>query len=1051
MENYRFERVEKICAELQALTVVQSVPLHSWKMKHGFFLTPEQADQGVDVPWVDFDSKTDIWPGPDDHYWFRTVVDVPESFAKKPLWLSFVTQTTFWDAVNPQFLLFVNGEIVQGVDTNHQEVRLLERARGGEHLVIDLQAYTGRDNDHNHGSTENLRLYGKLMEVDEAVTECYYNLSVPNKIVGHLPKDDLHRIKLQLALEQAVNLLDLREPYSREFYDSIQECNRFVKNEIYKKLAGSDEVIATCIGHTHIDVAWWWTVAQTREKVVRSFATVLKLMEEYPEYKFMSSQPQIYKFVKERYPELFEKIKKRVKEGRWETEGGMWLEADCNVTSGESLVRQFLHGKKFFREEFGNDNKILWLPDVFGYSAALPQIMRKSGIDYFMTTKIAWNQFNKLPMDTFWWKGIDGTEVFTHLITTQDPEQPADSFYTTYNGKLDPVSIMRSWERYQQKDVNNDVLISYGYGDGGGGPTRAMLENGKRLEAGIQGAPKVRMETSRKYFDQMYDRVAKNKDLPRWVGELYLEYHRGTYTTMARNKRSNRKCELLWQDVEFFSVLGESVGLPYPAKEIYDAWETILLNQFHDILPGSSIHEVYEVTKVEYAELERRAKEIIRERIEAIAAAVKAEGNDLVLFNSLSFNRSDAAVVPAEGYSGTEAFVDGQGNRLPAQRTADGRLIFRPLSVPAKGYAVFKPSAEAGLVENRITISGDQIETPFFAITLDKFGQFDRIYDKEAERELLKKGEKGNVLRVYEDKPLYYDNWDIDIFYTQKSWPVEDVQSMEWTENGPVRAVLKITRKFLESTIVQKIIFHADSRRIDFDTWVDWKQHQLLLKTEFPVDINANEATYDIQFGNLKRPTHKNTSWEAAKFEVCGHKWADLSENGYGVALLNDCKYGYGITEGKMTLSLVKSGILPNPVTDQEEHWFTYALYPHLGDYNEADVQREGYCLNVPACAVRMEQASTGALPAAQSLLRLDAENVILETVKRAEDGNGIIVRMYEDHNRRSRVRLSWHKPFARAVECDLMEDETGAPVTDTDTLEFTIKPFEIKTFRIVE
>ena len=1048
MENYRYERVNKICADLSSLIAVQSVSITKWQMKKGFFLTPAEADAS-ETPWQPFDSAKDIWPGPDEHYWFRAQVTVPESFQKKPLWLVFVTQATFWDAVNPQFLLFINGEVTQGLDTNHREVRLFDKAKAGDAIVIDLQAYTGRDNDQNHGTTDYLRLMANMVEMDPDINECYYNLSVPNKIVSHLEKDNGSRIKLQLALEKAVNLLDLRVPYSREFYDSVAACNQFCRKEIYGKLAGEDEVIATCIGHTHIDVAWWWTVEQTREKVVRSFATVLKLMEEYPDYKFMSSQPQIYKFLKERYPELFEKIQKRVKEGRWEPEGGMWLEADCNVTSGESLVRQFLHGKKFFKEEFNKDNRILWLPDVFGYSAALPQILRKSGIDYFMTTKIAWNQFNKLPMDTFWWKGIDGSEVFTHLITTQDANQPKDSFYTTYNGQLDPICLMRGWERYQQKDLNNDILVCYGFGDGGGGPTRTMLETGERLEKGVTGAPKVRMEFSRKYFDELYERVAGNKDLPRWVGELYLEYHRGTYTSMARNKRSNRKCELLWQDVEFFSVLAMLVGVPYDAKEIYEAWELILLNQFHDILPGSCIHEVYEVTKVQYERLEKRAKEIIREKLAAIASAVKGNTGDLVLFNSLSFERSDPAVVDAGGYSGAVAFSDAAGNRYPVQRTADGKLLIQPQAVPAKGYLVLTPCTGVAETETKIAVNGNTIDTPYYHIEMDPAGQFTSLYDKEAERELLKKGEKGNVLRVYEDKPIYYDNWDIDIYYTQKSWPVEDVQSMEWIEQGPVRSTLRIERNFLQSRIVQKISFYANSRRIDFDSYVDWKQHQLLLKAEFPVDINANEATYDIQFGSLKRPTHKNTSWDAAKFEVCGHKWADLSEGDYGVSLMNDCKYGYGITEGKMTLSLIKSGVLPNPVTDQEEHWFTYSLYPHMGDYNAAMVQQEAYCLNVPMYAARVQNAD-GSLRL-KSLVKLSADGVMLETVKLAEDGSGIIVRMYEDHNSRKKVTLDWHRPFVRAVECDLMENEIGEAMPSGTSFTFTIKPFEIKTFKICE
>lgn len=1046
MENYRYERVNKILEDIGSFINVQNVSITNWQIKKGFFLTPQEADAS-ETEWKKFDSLIDIWPGPDEHYWFRTEIVVPESFDKKPLWLNFVTQCTFWDAVNPQFLLFINGEVTQGLDTNHQEVKLFEKAKAGEKIVIDLQAYTGRDNDHNQGTTGKLQLVGSMLEVDPDINALYYNLSIPNKIVSRLDRESQSRIKLQVALEKAVNMLDLRVPYSKEFYDSVKETNKFLSKEIYTKLAGSDEVIATCIGHTHIDVAWWWTVAQTKEKVVRSFATVLKLMEEYPEYKFMSSQPQLYKFLKQRYPEVYEKVKKRVKEGRWETEGGMWVEADCNVTSGESLVRQFLHGKKFFKEEFNKDNKVLWLPDVFGYSAALPQIMKKSGIEYFMTTKIAWSQFNKLPVDTFNWKGIDGSEIFTHLITTQDAEQQENSFFTTYNGKLDPVCLMRGWERYQQKEFNNDILISYGFGDGGGGPTRTMLETGVRMEKGIVGSPKVRMEPSLKYFEELHERCGSREDLPKWDGELYLEYHRGTLTSMARNKRSNRKNELLWQDVEFLSTFAKKIGLEYNAEEIYDSWETILLNQFHDILPGSSIKEVYEVTKEEYADIKAKGDALVKKNIEAIAEASSAKADDLVVFNTLSFDRDDTVLVDCD-YENVNSFIDEKGNALPAQRTSDNKLLVKLSGAKQKGYTILKPSAD--IVDgNRITINGNLVETPFYKITLDDKGQFDSIFDKEADRELLKKGEKGNVLRVYEDKPLYYDNWDIDIYYNQKSWVADDVQSIEWVENGPVRAVLEIRRNFLDSTIVQKVIFYTESRRIDFDTYVDWKQHQLLMKAEFPVDINTNEAVYDIQFGTLKRPTHTNTSWDAAKFEVCGHKFADLSENGYGVALMNDCKYGYDIHEGKMTLSLIKSGILPNPTTDQEEHWFTYALMPHMNGYAEANVQNEAYCLNVPAYSVKA-QNPTGALKE-DSLFEINCNNVIVETVKQAEDGSGTIIRMYEAKNRRTAAEIKWNVPFKKAAECDLMENEIETVAENAESFSFKIKPFEIKTFKIVE
>lgn len=1048
MKDFRYERVKKICADLLEMATVQSVPITGFRVKRGFYLTPAEADAAAES-WRAFDTERDTWPGPDAHYWFRATLIVPESFDGRPLWLHFLTQVTFWDAVNPQFLLFVNGEIAQGLDVNHPEVRLTEKATAGSRYVIDLQAYTGRDNDRARGSTAYLRLSARMLEIDGDILSCYYNLNVPNRIVSRLEHDSQSRISLELALEKAVNMLDLRVPYSAPFYESIRACNAFVKEEIYTRLAGDDSVIATCIGHTHIDVAWWWTVAQTREKVVRSFATVLRLMEEYPEYKFMSSQPQLYAFLKERYPGLYEKVRGRIAEGRWEPEGGMWVEADCNVTSGESLVRQFLHGKKFFHDEFGKESVILWLPDVFGYSAALPQIMRKSGIKYFMTTKIAWNQFNKLPVDTFWWRGIDGTEIFTHLITTQDIDQPEDSFFTTYNGVLDPVCLMRGWERYQQKDINNDILVAYGYGDGGGGPSRGMIETGRRMQSGIIGSPKVRFATVRQYFDELYARTAENKDLPKWVGELYLEFHRGTYTSMARNKRANRKCELLWQDVEFYSVFASLLGVPYDKGEIYKSWEVILLNQFHDILPGSCIKDVYDVTKVEYEALERRARKLIDEKTRAIAGALKAKKDDLVVFNSLSFERSDTVRIPADGCDGVTAFKAADGVAHPAQHTADGALLISGAAIPAKGCAVLTPVIGDGAQESAFTLASPrEIETPYYRIKLNDVGQLTSIFDKEERREVLKSGGLGNVLRVYEDKPIDYDNWNIEIYYTQKSWAVDDLRSAEWIESGPVRSVLRLAYRFCESDIVQDVVFYTKSRRIDFETYVNWRQHDLLLKAEFDVDINTSEATYDIQFGSLKRPTHRNTSWDIAKFEVCGHKWADVSEGGYGVALLNDCKYGYGIRDGKMTLSLLKSGTMPNPVADQEEHRFVYALLPHKGDYNAAYVQHDAYCLNVPTVALRMGRDGTGALDAA-SLFTLSAANVIAETVKPAEDGSGVIVRMYEDHNARTPVTLTWHTKMRRIVECDLMENEIGEPAENTSAYTFTIKPFEIKTFKI--
>ena len=783
METMSFldKRINGICTELQKLSVKQKFPTDSWVYKPGNFLRPEDAEADA-APFEPFDCRTMHWYGPDKHYWFRADVTVPPELDGKPLWMHVCTQIDEWDdAKNPQFLLFVNGVVTQGIDMNHRDVLLDRCAKAGTQYRLEMQAYTGILH------TE-FNLIVDLREVDPAITALYYDMVVPLQAFPRLDPDSKARHDLERVLNEAVNLLDLRTPYNDSFYASVDEARRYLDKALYTDLAGNDEVIASCIGHTHIDVAWWWTVAQTREKVCRSFATVLKLMDEYPNYKFMSSQPQLYFFLKERYPELYEQVKKRVAEGRWEPEGGMWVEADCNLTSGESLVRQFLYGKRFFKEEFDLDNRILWLPDVFGYSGALPQIMKQCGIDYFMTTKLAWNQFDKMPYDTFRWRGIDGTEILTHLVTTLGVGQDEKDFFTTYNGMLHPDAIIGGWHRYQQKDINNDILISYGYGDGGGGPTRAMLETSLRMEKGIEGLPKVRQAFSRTFFDELNERVSGNRRLPTWEGELYFEYHRGTLTSMARNKRSNRKAELHMMDLELLSVLAAK-EVPYPAEAIDRLWHGILLNQFHDILPGSSIHEVYEVTKREYEQMEEEIGKLRDERLAALTPA----GEGITVFNTTGFARNDVVEL---GECTAAALSDGEGHVYPVQQTENGAVVYVE-SLPAKGRRTFAPAAAPAAAERFVLgADGHTLETPFYAVRFDGNGQIAGLFDKENRREVLQAGKTGNLLRVFEDKPIYYDNWDIDIYYTEKFWDVTDLKEFRWTETGPVRATLHIERAF---------------------------------------------------------------------------------------------------------------------------------------------------------------------------------------------------------------------------------------------------------------
>lgn len=663
--------------------------------------------------------------------------------------------------------------------------------------------------------------------------------------------------------------------------------------------------------------------------------------------------------------------------------------------------------------------------------------MKKSGIDYFMTTKLAWNQFNKIPNDTFIWKGIDGTEVLTHLITTLGVGQSTEEFFTTYNGMLHPDAIMGGWTRYQNKEINNDILVSYGYGDGGGGPTREMLETSVRMEKGIKGIPRVRQEFAGTYFEELYNKVKDNKRLEKWEGEFYFEYHRGTYTSMARNKRSNRKSELKLMDLELLSVLAMN-QIAYPEAELDRLWKKLLINQFHDILPGSSIHQVYEVTRQEYKEMEEKINSLVNERLELLTG----EGDGITIYNTLGFERNDVIHL---GEVEAAALVDENNQIYQVQQTEDGAVAYIK-GIPSKGSKTFSISHETVDTDIPFILEGSVLNTPFYQIKLSENGLFTSIYDKENDREVLQEGKAGNLLRMYEDKPIYYDNWDIDIYHTEKYWDILEYTTIEWTEIGPVRAVLEIHRKVSNSFIKQKICFYGQSRRIDFNTYVDWKEHQHLLKVHFPVNIHSDEASFDIQFGNVTRKVHTNTSWDKARFESCGQKWIDLSEGHYGISLLNDCKYGHSVKDGNMAITLIKSGIEPNPTTDQEEHYFTYALYPHKEGFRAGGTVREANQLNQPAYAVRGGVPGTSA-----SLISVNKSNIIIETVKVSEDGKGTIIRMYECDNALTKGKVSLSKLWniESVWETNLLEEKICDIEYNDNKFEMVIKPYEIKTFYI--
>lgn len=1007
--------------------------------------TNERAEQPSSLDFGSVEESVSGWvEGKAGEYlYFAVTAVIPDAWEGKRVAYRLTTdRQAKWAPCNPQVMLYVNGRAAMGMDMNHTEVLLAEKASGGAEYRLVLAVFVG-DSDISFWPES------RLVVLDEDTAQLYYDLKVPYDVACLLPEGSTGRLRLIDVLNETCNRLDLRRPHSEAYWASVREAENYIHENLYEAMCGESDATICCVGHTHIDVAWLWTLAVTRDKAVRSFTTVLELMRRYPEFRFISSQPQLYEFVKENAPDVYAEIRERVKEGRWEPEGGMWLEADCNLSSGEALVRQFLYGKTFFREEFGKESEILWLPDVFGYSAALPQIMKGCKVRYFMTSKISWNEYNMMPYDTFRWEGLDGTQILTHFIPTQglvNTITERRSFGTTYSGYLAPNEVMGSWNRYQQKLLNTETLMPFGFGDGGGGPTQEELEYQRRMEQGIPGCPRTKLITAGEFFRKLEADCGDSGKLPLWVGELYLEYHRGTYTSMARNKKYNRRMEYACQNLELFGLLEQKLaGGEYPEELLHKHWKTLMLNQFHDILPGSSIKEVYEESKEQYEQALAENRQRSCEALEKVADAVDAPARTLVTFNPNSF-REDALVV-TELPEGIEcpAVYDGDAV-IPAQITGEGRMVFLAPGVPAKGYKTFTvQESQAAAADESLTVEKQRMENRFFRLELNEKGQFTSIYDKRAHREVLPEGQCGNVFMSYEDRPHNWDAWDINMYYTEKSWEIGDGAEITVIEKGPVRVGLRIRHKYLNSDIEQRVYLYADLPRIDLEHDIHWEEEHILLKLLFPTDIHANEATFDIQYGNVKRYTHANTSWDAAKFEVCMHKWMDVSEEGYGLSILNDCKYGCNVREGVIGLTLLKSATSPNPEADKEDHSFTFSLYPHKGGWREAGTVAQAYYLNNPLQTV-VKKTEGGILAKEFSFVTCQEPNVVVEAVKQAEKGNGIIVRLYECCDRRTKAELRFGLPLRSAAVCNMLEEEAQPLAFEKDTLKLSFRPYEIKT-----
>jgi alpha-mannosidase len=998
---------------------------------------PVSISEALNAPYEQFPIGG-AWGPPWGTTWFQLRGRVPAQWRGEEVALRFEIGNAGDTGFGAEALMWADGHPVQGLSPNHRDHVLTRAAEGGEAIERHVEAAANPRpplgaltwpllGPEPHGAPLFTLARAELGVVRRDLMAFWQDLRLLLQLLPQIGEEP-RRSQIRAGLDRACTALDLEDVAG-----SFPAAHPLLKELLARPAAASAHRVSA-VGHAHIDTAWLWPLRETVRKCARTFSTAVTLMDEYPDYRFACSQAQQYAWMKERYPDLYERMKEKVARGQLEPVGSMWVEADCNIPSGESLVRQVLHGKRFFAQELGRDTTEVWLPDVFGYPGSLPQIMRQAGIDRFLTQKLSWNQYNVLPHHSFVWEGIDGSRVFTHF-------PPAD----TYNGDASVAELVHAVGNFKDHDRATRSLYVYGHGDGGGGPTAGMIEQLRRL-ADLEGAPRVELETASSFFDKA---AADIDDPAVWVGELYLELHRGTYTTQAATKRGNRAGELALREAELWGSLAPRPWSAYPGERLDRAWKTLLLHQFHDIIPGSGIHWVYEDTARDHAQVAADAGAVIDDTTAVLAGAIDTAGLSapVVVLNPLGHDRTGIVNLSGDDHDQPLVAVGPDGDRSPVQVGDDGSLLFEA-SVPSCGYAVYDLVTGAGDQRPGSELAVDErgLENSRLRVRWDDEGLLTSVWDKSADREVLAAGARGNVLQIFEDYPNFYDAWDVDRFTLQHPVDMTTLDELVVTERGPNRASARMTRSFGDSRVTQTISLSAGSTRLDFSTAVDWHESRRLLKVAFPVDIRSHRATYEIQYGHVERPTHTNTSWDLARFEVCAQRWADLSEAGYGVALLNDCKYGYDIQGNVMRLSLLRAPGWPDPLADRGTHHFTYALLPHNGDLRDGGVVESGFELNVPLRAVPTP-SHAGERARRASFLRVDRPGVVIDAVKKAEDTDAIVVRLYEAWGQRGPARLTCAAPVAEARRTDLLEHEQNRLEPDVDgSIPLHLRPFEIFT-----
>ncbi|MBE6812212.1 MAG: alpha-mannosidase [Ruminococcaceae bacterium] len=981
----------------------QSVSIPVWQSHTGRHIAPNEFTHNDDICTMHLG---DWWKaGYDDVRWFAADLTVPAAFAGKKVYL----QLDF----GGEAIVRIDGKIVGAVSSMdsaswvHRDIILLPALQDGQTLHIELEnsVCCGGFCDPAMDGAKDMPMQMRtaaLKTVDE-YTEEYYFLVTRVYDSLDLLHDEVVRTKVYNALDDSLHILDF-DFDNETFYRSVPTALQTLKNRLADIKAHNPGDVYMC-GHSHLDVAWLWTVLEITRKTARTFSNNLALMDKYPDFRFAQSQAVLYDFMKKHYPDIFERVKEKVKNGQWAITGNTWVEADTNLASGESLIRQLLFGRNFFLEEFGVSSDIYWLPDCFGFTWALPQIIRRFGMKYFITAKLQSNDTQPFPQSVFRWKAHSGDEVLAYVQNVH------------YEGEFDPRYVYNTHHTNRQKTETGVSFGMFGYGDGGGGCTFDMLESAKAI-AQIPGMPAVKQELPDAFFkraEQAYD------ELPVWDGELYYENHRGTFTSQSFVKKNNRKGEILLRNAEMTRVLAQITnGLPYPQEKLEETWKLLLINQFHDILPGTSIHEVYENTKLEYEKMNADGNEILNTALQSLASCIDGEDGDTAVFNFLPWE----VTAPVTDEYGTFT-----------------------ATVPACGYRVYKkherPAPLGGVKADKT-----YLENRFLRVEIDQNGLLTSIFDKENDRELLR-SPNGNLLTVFQDKPIHESAWNLELNIRKKYWELTKADSIELVENTEQSACIRIERSFNKSRIVQEIRLTDTDRFVQFDTFADWQETEKTLKTAFDLNIRSTRATYEIAHGSIERPTHMNTSYDRAKFENCAHKWVDLSEGDYGVSLLNECKYGHDIENSLLRLTLLRSPNCPDRTADKGEHEFSYRLYPHAGTWQDAQTVVQANIFNTPLCCVKLHNNTNKALPSEYSFIHVDRTNLVLDAVKTAEDGNGYILRVYEAHGTRGKAEINLGFDFKSVTECNLCEEDETAAEKTGNGFKFRYRPNEVKTFRI--